>query len=65
MGYIILYFILNSSYYEMPLLQDMTRDDAIKMELVPKNAKEITKEEFDKEISIQLDEKKNKNKAKK
>jgi len=49
----------------MPLLQDMTRDEAIKMELVPKNAKEITKEEFDKEISIQLDEKKNKNKAKK
>lgn len=65
MGYIILYFILNSSYYEMPLLPDMTRDDAIKMELVPKGALEITKDEFEKMISIQLDEKKNKNKAKK
>jgi hypothetical protein len=49
----------------MPLLPDMTRDEAIKMELVPKGAKEITKEEFEKVINIQLDEKKNKNKAKK
>jgi hypothetical protein len=65
MKHLIIYFILNSSYYEMPLLPDMTRDEAIKMELVPKGAKEITKEEFEKVINIQLDEKKNKNKAKK
>jgi hypothetical protein len=58
MKYLILYFILNSSYYEMPLLPDMTRNDAIKMELIPKEAKEITKEEFDKMINIQLDKKK-------
>lgn len=57
MGYIILYFILNSSHYEMTLLPDVTREEAIKTELIPKDAREITKEEFDKIINVQLDKK--------
>jgi hypothetical protein len=58
MKYLILYFILNSSHYEMTLLPDMTREEAIKMELIPKDAREITKEEFDKIINVQLVKKK-------
>lgn len=58
MSYIILYFILNSSPYEMTLLPDVTREEAIKKELIPKDAREITKEEFDKMINVQLDKKK-------
>ena len=58
MKYIILYFILNSNYYELPLLPEMTREEAIKLELIPKDVKEITKEEFEK--AIQSDSKKKK-----
>ena len=58
MSYIILYFILNSSHYEMTLLPDVTREEAIKTELIPKEVKEITKEEFEK--AIQSDSKKKK-----
>ena len=58
MKYIILYFILNSNYYELPLLPEMTREEAIKLELIPKDVKEITKEEFEK--AIQSDKKKKK-----
>lgn len=54
MKYLIIYFILNSNYYEMPLLPEMTRDKAIKLELIPKDAIEITKEEFEKLIKVQL-----------
>ena len=60
MKYLIIYFILNSNYYELPLLPEMTRDDAIKLELIPKGAKEITKEEFEKVINVQLYKNKNK-----
>lgn len=60
MKYLIIYFILNSNYYELPLLPDMTREEAIKLELIPKDAKEITKDEFDKVINISLDSKKTK-----
>jgi hypothetical protein len=60
MKYLIIYFILNSNYYEFPLLQEMTKEEAIKLELVPKNAKEITKEEFEKVINVQLYKNKNK-----
>lgn len=42
----------------MTLLPDMTREEAIKMELIPKDAREITKEEFDKIINVQLVKKK-------
>lgn len=56
MKYIILYFILNSNYYELPLLSEMTREEAIRLELIPKEVKEITKEEFEK--AIQSDSKK-------
>ena len=58
MKYIILYFILNSNYYELPLLPEMTREEAIRLELIPKEVKEITKEEFEK--AIQSDSKKKK-----
>lgn len=58
MNYIILYFILNSAYYELPLLPNMTKDDAIKLEIIPTGAKEITKDEYDKQISIKLSLKK-------
>ena len=58
MKYIILYFILNSNYYELPLLSEMTREEAIRLELIPKEVKEISKEEFEK--AIQSDSKKKK-----
>lgn len=58
MNYIIIYFLLNSTPYQLPLLPNMTRDEALKLELVPKDAREITKEEFDKMINVQLDKKK-------
>ena len=58
MKYIILYFILNSNYYELSLLSEMTREEAIRLELIPKEVKEITKEEFEK--AIQSDSKKKK-----
>lgn len=60
MKYLIIYFILNSNYYELPLVPEMTKEEAIKLELIPKNAKEITKEEFEKVINVQLDKNKNK-----
>lgn len=44
----------------MSLLPDMTREEAIKLELIPKDAKEISKDEFDKVINISLDKEKNK-----
>ena len=64
MKYLIIYFILNSNYYEMPLLPDMTREEAIKLELIPKDAKEISKDEFDKVINVSLDKGKEKIKNK-
>ena len=42
----------------MPLLSEMTREEAIRLELIPKEVKEITKEEFEK--AIQSDSKKKK-----
>lgn len=60
MKYLIIYFILNSNYYELPLLPEMTHDEAVKLELIPKGAKEITKEEFEKVINVQLYKNKNK-----
>jgi hypothetical protein len=60
MKYLIIYFILNSNYYELPLVPEMTKEEAIKLELIPKNAKEITKEEFEKVINVQLYKNKNK-----
>ncbi len=58
MGYIILYFILNSSYYEMALPPDMTQKDAVKMEIVPREARLISEDEFKKIIDVKLDGKK-------
>jgi len=60
MNYIIIYFLLNSTPYQLPLLPNMTRDEALKLELVPKEAKEISKDEFDKVINISLDKEKDK-----
>ena len=44
----------------MSLLPDMTREEAIKLELIPKDAKEISKDEFDKVINISLGKEKDK-----
>jgi hypothetical protein len=60
MNYIIIYFLLNSTPYQLPLLPNMTRDEALKLELVPKEAKEITKEEFEKIVNISLEKNKQK-----
>ena len=64
MKIIILYFILNSEYYSLPLLPDMTREDAIKIELVHREAREITEDEFNKVIDVKLDGKKKEKKSK-
>ena len=60
MNYIIICFLLNSTPYQLPLLPNMTRDEALKLELVPKEAKEITKEEFEKIVNISLEKNKQK-----
>lgn len=55
---------MNSEYYSLPLLPDMTREDAIKIELVPREAREITEDEFNKVIDVKLDGKKKEKKSK-
>ncbi len=60
MNYIIIYFLLNSTPYQLPLLPNMAKEEAIKLELIPKDAKEISKDEFDKVINISLDKEKDK-----
>ena len=62
MNYIIIYFLLNSTPYQLPLLPNMTRDEALKLELVPKEAKEITKEELKKSLTYLLKKTNKKNK---
>lgn len=57
MNYIIIYFLLNSAPYQLPLLPNMAKEEAIKLELIPKEAKEITKEEFEKTVNISLEKK--------
>jgi hypothetical protein len=64
MKYIILYFILNSEYYQLPLLPEMTQEDAIKIELVPREARLISEDEFKKNIDVKLDGKKKEKKSK-
>lgn len=64
MKIIILYFILNSEYYSLPLLPDMTREDAVKMEIVPREARLISEDEFKKIIDVKLDGKKKEKKSK-